>query len=94
MTKNKLYTVVLEFGGGTYIAQVSGDSPGAALPDWLSRLHDEDLARWGTTRSELTSIIESDPPSPIDGCLGVWCLTGSVKKGLVLINIIATDGSS
>jgi len=93
MTK-KLYTFVLEFGGGTYIAQVSAESPVAALPDWLFGLRDDELAKWGTTRSELNSVIESDHPVPVGGCLGVWCLTGSVKKGLVLINMIATDGSS
>ena len=92
MTKKRLYTVVLEFGGGTYIAQVSAESPVAALPDWISQLQDEELAKWGITRSELTSIIGSDHPVPIDGCVGVWCLTGSAKKGLVLINMIATEG--
>ncbi|MBZ5597351.1 MAG: hypothetical protein LAO03_10050 [Acidobacteriia bacterium] len=94
MNKKKLYTVILEFGGGTYISQVSGESPAAALPNWMSQLQDQELAKWAITRNELISIIESDRPVPLGGCVGVWCLTGSVKNGLALINVVATDGSS
>lgn len=94
MTKTRVYTVVLEYGGGTYIAQVSGHSPAAALPVWISHLRDEDLAKWRITRGELTTVTKSDNPVAIGGCVGVWCISGSVKNGLVLINMIATDISS
>jgi len=94
MTKTKVYTVVLEYRGGTYIAQVSGDSPAAVLPDWISLLRDEELAKWRITRRELTTITKSDHPVPIGGCVGVWCISGSTKSGLVLINIVATDISA
>lgn len=94
MTQRKLYTIVLDYKGGTYIAQVSGDSPAAALSNWLSEIRDQELAEWGITRGEIKAIMDTDDPTPVSGCSGVWCVTGSTKKGLVLVNVVATDGSS
>ena len=94
MANRKLFTVVFEYAGGTYISQVSGNSPAAALPIWVSNIRNEELATWGISRGELNAITETDAPVPITGCLGVWCSTGSANRGLVLINIVATDPSS
>ena len=94
MKKDKFYTVVFEYNGGTYIAQVLAESPRSALPNWLSNRLDEETANWGITRGELAAIIEAAEPIVMDGCRGVWCLSGSAKRGLALFNIIATDVSS
>jgi hypothetical protein len=93
MTNNTLYTVVLDYKGGTYIGQASGDSATAALSLWVSRISDEELAKWGITRDELSKIARSDEAVPLNGCLNAWCLSGSTNGGLVLINVIATDQS-
>jgi hypothetical protein len=92
MDAEKLYTVVLDYRGGTYLAQVSAASPVAALPKWLSKIRNENLVTWKLSRSDLKGILESDDPTPINGCRGVWCISGRSKNGMVLINIIATDG--
>jgi len=94
MTERKLYTIIAEYNGGTYIGQSFGDSPAAALSGWLSSVQDVQLAGWGVTRQELTTIAKEDDPVAISGCVGVWCVTGSVKRGLVLINVVATDAST
>jgi len=94
MTKNRLYTIVLDYKGGTYISQVSALSPAAALPKWLSKLKDADLMEWGITREELTGITKSGNIVPLDGCVSVWCISGSGRRGLVLMNIVATRRSS
>jgi hypothetical protein len=93
MTYKRLYTVVLEYKGGTYVAQASADSPSAALPNWASTTSDSDLKQWGVTREQLTKIA-SDDLVPIDDCLNVWCATSSTNEGLLLINVIATDESA
>jgi hypothetical protein len=94
MTNNRLYTIVLDYKGGTYIGQASGDSATAALSQWVSGIRDEELAKWRITRDELSKIAGSDEPIPLNGCLNAWCLSGSTNDGLVLINVIATDQSS
>ena len=41
--------------------------------------------------SELAGIIKSENVVPLEGCTNVWCISGSGKDGLVLINIITTE---
>ena len=94
MTNSRLYTVVLDYRGGTYIGQASGDSVNAALSQWVSKLKHEELTEWGITRDELADIAGSDEPVLLKGCINVWCLSGSTNSGLALLNVIATDQSS
>lgn len=93
MTNKKLYTAVLDYKGGTYIGQASGDSAKVALAQWVSRIGQQDLNKWGISRDELSRIATSDEAVPLKGCLNVWCLSGSTEDGLALINVIATDQS-
>jgi hypothetical protein len=88
-----LYTVVLEYRGGTYISQVLGPSLSAALKQWANALNENDLANWGLSRPELTEVIEDDP-ALLDGCINAWCLTGlSGSEELILLNVVATIGA-
>ena len=93
MTNGRLYTAVLDYKGGTYLGQATGDSVTNALLHWLSKIRDEELAEWGITRNELYNILQSDEPVKLVGCINVWCLTGSTDSGLALINVIATESS-
>jgi len=93
MTNSRLYTIVLDYRGGTYIGQASGDSVTAALSQWVSKIPHKELAGWGITRDELSEIVRSDEPVALSGCVNTWCLSGSTNGGLVLINVIATDQS-
>jgi hypothetical protein len=92
MSKDTLYTIVLDYKGGLYIGQAFAASVTNAVAQWLFGESDEELARWRITRKGLTEVI-SDLPIPLDGCTNVWCLSGSVRGGLALINVIATEQS-
>ena len=93
MTNTKLYTVVLDHAGGTYIGQESATSASKAAFQWITSIPDEELIRWGIAREELAGIVRSDQPVPLAGLLNVWCISGSAKQGLALINVVATDQS-
>jgi hypothetical protein len=90
---NRLYTFILDYRGGTYIGQTSGDSVTTALSHWVSKLRHKELVEWGITRDELLEISRSDKPVPLKDCINAWCLSGSTRDGLALINVIATDQS-
>jgi hypothetical protein len=90
MNKRKLFTLILEHVGGTYISQVSAISPSAALLEWVAKVSSKELHVWKITRSELRTMAEDEPIS-ITGCPGVWCIAGSTRKGLALVNIVATE---
>ena len=87
--KGNLYTIILEYNGGTYITQVAGDSVTEALSALSSQAG---CSIWGITRAELSRISE-DSPVLVAGCVGVWCTSRSAKHGLILVNIIDTQRS-
>lgn len=88
--KQTLYTLLLEYGGGTYIAQIPSHNPGSALMEWVARLLPEELEAWKLTRADLESVTHENPPLALDGVTNVWCVIGSGRGGQILINMVAT----
>jgi hypothetical protein len=81
--------MVLDFNGGTYISQISAESPKAALTEWVNIISKNGLEGCELSSAEMASLDE-EIPVPLDHCLNAWCVTGSAKTGLILLNIIAT----
>jgi hypothetical protein len=94
MTRGNFYTVILEYGGGTYITQVSGGSPSAALSKWEPGIPSQELAKGKMTLETLIAKARSSDLIPVDDCRGVWCTSFSTKVGLSLINVVVTDVSA
>jgi len=90
MSRETTYTIVLDYKGGTYISQASGESPEVALTKWANTINEQDLASWGLSRAEIARLSE-DRPIPLENCLNVWSVSDSTKAGLMLVNIIATE---
>ena len=88
-----LYTIVVDYLGGTYISQFNASSPDAALSKWLAaddRATKDALPR--QARQATRRHIESGEEIVVlDGLRNVWCASASAKNGLVLVNIIATS---
>ncbi len=85
-----IYTIVLDYKGGTYISQVSGESPEVALAKWANTATESDLATWRLSRPELARLLQGRLV-PLENCLNVWSASDSTKAGLMLVNIIATQ---
>jgi len=85
-----LYTLILEYRGGTYISQIQSESPTAAVKKWSTTITDHNLAAWGLDRTDLV-LLSGDNPIPVENCMNIWCLTGSAKNHLMLLNVIATE---
>ena len=90
MSGPSLYTIVLEFGGGTYISQATGENVSSVLSKWISQLDDKDLSAWGLDRDTLVSIHAATIPVALTDRINVWCLSGIAGKRQVLINVIKT----
>jgi hypothetical protein len=84
---------VIEFLGGTYVRQASGESPDLALRAYL-RLATEDDFEWARHRCELLRAVSEEAAVPIDGCQNVWCISGLAGDFLFLIHIIGTESGS
>ncbi|MGA3126145.1 MAG: hypothetical protein ABSD13_05480 [Candidatus Korobacteraceae bacterium] len=91
--KKKRYTFVLEFLGGTYVRQASGESPELALRAWLRAASEEDF-EWASQREQLLRALGDEAAVPIEGCQNVWCASGVAGDHLFLIHIIGTESGS
>jgi hypothetical protein len=89
MSAKVLYTLILESGGGTYISQVTAESPQEALAKWAMTISQRDLSSWGITNQDVVQL-SKDRPLLLENCINVWCVSASAKNGLMLLNIVAT----
>jgi hypothetical protein len=85
-----LYTMLLEYGGGTYIAQVEASSADDSFRKWLSKLRSDHIA--GAISIEVADALadEEDGPTALDGLTGCWCVSGSGSRGFILVNLVRT----
>lgn len=85
-----LFTVILEFDGGTYISQFRASSPRDAAvkhADHVVRLNGMSTPR---NRGRLSGRLSVETPVAIEGVRKVWCCSASVGRKLALVNIVAT----
>jgi len=86
-----LYTFVLDYDGGTYVAQVSAETPERAPVAWAQSLRPGEVRGMGqASLSRLVAELEADTPIPLDGLANTWCSVAGVRGKLALIHFIAT----
>ncbi len=85
-----IYTILLDYAGGTYIAQTRATDERAAVRDWLEMLKLERAA--GAISEEVAASFDGGvaEPTPLDGLTSTWCVTASASQGLALVNIVKT----
>jgi hypothetical protein len=85
-----LFTILVDYRGGTYIAQVQDDHARAALVQWSKRVKDSDLKVWRLSRYAVDRIAKETLIS-IEGLTNVWCVsTTTAGDHLLLLDIVAT----
>ena len=75
------FTVILEFGGGTYLRQVKAGSAHAAL---------KSIAAGNHGKAALFRTLSEDKPVAIEGIENCWCCSGLYRGNLALVNIVKT----
>ena len=86
-----LFTVVLDFRGGTYISQVRAASATKAVTTWAKRLPVHEIAGMGpASQCELVARLVSDKPVPLTKLNRAWCCSVLVRGHLALINVVET----
>ncbi len=70
---DNVFTIILDFKGGTYVRQVSRPTPQNALIAWAQELSDSDTEAMGLDRAELVGVVgEEDRLVPVERCSSVW----------------------
>jgi hypothetical protein len=88
-----LYTLVLDFHGGTYISQFDALSAVDAVTAWRRELQEEQLL--GEASSDVAEGILVDAVEnrlvEVEGLHGAWCAAATVAGNLALLNVIITQ---
>jgi hypothetical protein len=90
--KKARYTFVIEFLGGTYVHQATGESPELALREYLRFASEDD--DWTAYRVDLLRALANEEAVPVEGCNGVWCISGFAGEYLFLIHIVETSSGA
>lgn len=88
-----LFTLILDFDGGTYVAQVYSPSVDEVLPEWIRKLKlPASLGLDSKQAAGLVRAFETDKRAPavLTDTINAWCTTVLVGERLALLNIIAT----
>jgi hypothetical protein len=89
-----LYTFVMDFMGGTYMAQVRGGSVRSACLKWAKTIEVSEIHGLGPSGQAKLHDEMGEPyntPVPLTGLSNAWC-TGALIRGRgALINIVRTD---
>lgn len=86
-----LFTIVLEFDGGTFISQVRATSVKGVTKKYAEQLVANEAIGKVAMRRKLAESLKEDEPVAIEGVRNVWCCCGSVGKRFGLMNIVATS---
>lgn len=87
-----LYTFVMDYAGGTYVSQISADSPDSAFVLGANSLEPSQIFQFGPkAKNSLVEQLKQDEHVALDGLLNVWCATAIVRGKLVIINLIQTE---
>lgn len=89
-----LYTIILDFRGGTYVSQVEASDEVDATRRWASLLAGEKpLGRSSPylAKAVLRDQDNGDYPTPLDGLAGVWCVTALCGGDLAIANVVRSN---
>ncbi len=90
--EQSLFTVIVEFRYGTYVAQVMAGDEREAMRRWASPFAEDRPA--GKSSSWLAKAflkgLDDDGPMQLEGLVGVWCATAVCGDSLAIANIVRT----
>ena len=90
-----LYTIVLDFDGGTYIRQERAADADTAVAVWEKRKSVRNFLGLRHTKGSLFDEEVDRIPVALKGLRNVWCTSALVGEKLALINVVKTvDGKS
>ena len=92
MSETNPFTFLVEFKGGTYIAQVDAVDVNRALNFWRAEKLNEVAGLSKTKVDQFNGIVDS-LFVPVDKTKNVWCLTATIDGEFFLMNVVATAKS-
>ena len=87
-----LYTFIMDFQGGTYVAQIRASSPRSACVKWAENLETNEIHGLGEKgKSVLIEEMKGESPIAIDGITNTWFASASIRGKSAYINLVLTE---
>jgi len=87
-----LFTICLDYRGGTYLSQVRSNTVPDAIKKWAEVVPTDDLNIWNLQREDLSSLAKVEVVA-VDDLSNVFCVSStSVDDKLMLVHVIGTVG--
>jgi hypothetical protein len=95
-SKKRMFTVICDYRGGTYISQVVAISPTDAGVKWARRHDVPPLKKLGARQREeiVNGLMVDDVPVPLTGLKNVWCFSPTILRHIATVNLVVTDVNS
>ena len=85
------YTIIMDWEGGTYLAQACGRSVHEAVRAWAEQLDVDAIPGLGeATKARLVAEVAADSAVPIEGLAHVWCSSACIRGKLALMHVVRT----
>ncbi|HEX8926932.1 MAG TPA: hypothetical protein VF786_14125 [Terriglobales bacterium] len=85
-----LFTLILEYDGGTYISQRRSRSAADALANYVTALRSDLEILNSRSRTTLANAFSGETPAKLEGIRNAWCCSVSVGNKFALLNLIRT----
>ena len=86
-----LFTFVLDYRGGTYLDQMEGPDPRAALLSWAATTSLDRIAGLSEkSRVAFQRAMSLTRPIAVTQVSNVWCASGIVRGHLALVHFVET----
>jgi len=90
----KLFTLIFELQGGTYISQVQSSSEKTVLEDWISEVSKDEIPAMNNPEfyTKLKQELSDDIHEPVllNGINNAYCVSGAVEDDFFLFTIVET----
>ena len=93
MHKPKLYTLIIDYQGGTYICQSTAEDRYSAPSECIKKWDIKDLAKEINEKDKETILLELQEEEfvPITGVYNVWCGGVILNNEYMQINLVETS---
>lgn len=89
----KMYTIIFEFLGGTYIKQISSMSQDEAIIEWVNTISTNEIPDLNSDRKQMLKMELDDEiniPVLLDGLKNVFCVSCTIDNEYCLFTIVQT----
>ncbi len=90
MSNQTLYTFVMDWNGGTYVSQFSGNDVSSTITTWADSIDTNMLDIQPEDKANFVADAKSENAVALDGVSKTWAISPNIKGKMATVNIVET----